>query len=145
MITGAVWFWLFFLIFFSVIEGITIQLVSIWFAAASLTSMILAWLGAPIWGQIGAFVGVSILLILLTRPLVQKKLKVKHTPMNLDRVIQAVGVVREPVDNLNEKGRVFVQGLEWTARSSTDAVLPIGMAVVVEKIDGVKLIVSPKE
>jgi len=40
-------------------------------------------------------------------------------------------------------GRVLLEGLEWTACAST--VLPAGSYCRVERIDGVKLVVTPAE
>lgn len=49
----------------------------------------------------------------------------------------------EPIDNLAGKGQVRVLGSVWTARSQNDGItIPMGQNVIVQKIDGVKLIVS---
>ena len=51
----------------------------------------------------------------------------------------------EEIDNLAQTGRARVNGTDWTARSRTGQPIPVGAAVVVEAIEGVKLIVRPKE
>lgn len=56
-----------------------------------------------------------------------------------------VAVVTEPIDNVLAMGRVSVLGSDWTARSMDGAVIPAGTRVKVERIEGVKLIVSPTE
>lgn len=39
---------------------------------------------------------------------------------------------------------VYIQGMEWTARSADDDEIPEETEVIVEEIQGVKLIVSKK-
>ena len=62
---------------------------------------------------------------------------------NADRVIGAEGVVIEAVDNLNAKGQVKVNGSIWTARAQDDTIIPPSTLVRVDRIEGVKLIVTP--
>jgi membrane protein implicated in regulation of membrane protease activity len=59
--------------------------------------------------------------------------------------INAEGVVTETISNLNATGTVKVRGSVWTARSFNDeVVIPENTVVIVERIEGVKLIVKPK-
>ena len=50
-------------------------------------------------------------------------------------------MVTEDIDNIAGKGRVEVNGISWTARSSDGANFRKGELVTVERIEGVKLIV----
>ena len=62
---------------------------------------------------------------------------------NADRLIGRQVLVTEAVDNLHETGAVRVNGVEWTARAPSDAVLPAGTLVTIERIEGAKLFVAP--
>ncbi|MNO00201.1 hypothetical protein D3C81_2200310 [compost metagenome] len=50
--------------------------------------------------------------------------------------------VLEKIDNFNSTGVVLLNGLEWTARSVDDSIIPAGKKVIVKEVSGVKLIVE---
>ncbi|MBR0112816.1 MAG: NfeD family protein [Clostridia bacterium] len=124
------------------IEGATAQLVTIWFAAGALAALIAAALHAPIWLQVVLFVVVSGITLVATRPLVKKIVKRKTQPLNADRCIGETAVVTEEIDNIRATGAVKVGGVVWTARSSGGEIIEKDKNVVIEKIEGVKLIVK---
>lgn len=134
-------FWAIMLVAFIVIEAVTAQLVTIWFAVGSLASLIAQMLGAEVWLQWVIFVAVSAVVLAATRPLVKKFTKTKVQPTNADRCIGQTAVVTEKIDNIAGKGSVRVGGIMWTARSETGDVIEENQEVTVTKIDGVKLIV----
>lgn len=129
---------------FGVLEGITVQLVSIWFLAGAVAALIATFCNAPIYLQVIIWLVVSVVCLLVTRPIVKKKINTKMQPTNSDRNIGRDATVIETIDNLNAKGQVKVDGQVWTARSADDQIIPPNTIVVVEKIDGVKLIVKTK-
>lgn len=136
-------FWLAAVIIFCCVEAATVGLVSIWFAGGSLAALIAASLGAPFWLQITLFVVVSGVLIALLRPLMRKVILPKKTATNADRHIGQVALVTEEIDNLRETGAVKLDGVVWTARSLSNHVIPVGTAISVRSIQGVKVIVEP--
>lgn len=136
-------FWLAAVIIFCCVEAATVGLVSIWFAGGSLAALIAASLGAPFWLQITLFVVVSGVLIALLRPLMRKVILPKKTATNADRHIGQVALVTEEIDNLRETGAVKLDGVVWTARSLSNQVIPVGTAISVRSIQGVKVIVEP--
>jgi len=138
--------WLAFVILFVVAEGMTVGLVSIWFAGGSLVAMLLAMAGAGIGWQMLTFLVVSAGLLMATRPLAQKYINSKKEKTNYKSVIGEVAKVTETIDNFNQTGVAFADGKEWTARSTEDAVvIKKGTLVKVTAIEGVKLIVEPYE
>ena len=139
----AVFFWLAMVILFLVMEGSTVALVSIWFAAGSLTAMITALLGGPLWLQVILFLGISAGLLALLRPLVRKYIKPKITATNVDSLIGSRGYVTETVDNLAASGQVKLGAMPWTARSTDGSPIEAGTLVQVDRIEGVKAYVSP--
>lgn len=134
--------WLIAAILFAIFEIATIQLVAIWFAVGAVCSMVACSLGAPVWVQIFVFGVVSLILLLLTRPLVKKFLKVKHVKTNADRLIGKTAIVTQSICNLKAQGTVIFSGLTWTARSEDGTDIETGEKVEIKSIEGVKLIVA---
>ena len=126
------------------LEAATAQLISIWFAGGGLAGLIAHFLHAPFWLQVIAAAVATLILLLATRPLVRRFLRGKETRTNAGRVVGRTAVVTEPIDNVLAKGRVSVLGSDWTARSLDGGAIPAGAQVRVERIEGVKLIVSPE-
>ena len=141
-----VYVWLAALIAFAILEAATVQLVTIWFAGGALAGLIAALCKAPVWLQIALFAVVSVLALILTRPLVKKITAAKVSPTNADRFIGQTGVVTKRIDNLQASGEVRVKGAVWTARSEDEAVtIEENETVTVKRIDGAKLIVAKQE
>ena len=140
--SGAV-FWLVLSVVLFVIEGTTVQLVCIWFAAGALFAMLASFVGAPVWLQLLIFLISSIGVLIVGRPFLMDKLVRRREPTNADRVIGQVGIVLERVDNVEQTGRVSANGLDWTARSERGEIISEKSRVLVKYIDGVKLIVEP--
>lgn len=135
-------FWTVLLIALIVIEAVTAQMVTIWFAAGAFGALIAERLGAQMWIQWVVFVAVSAVALIVTRPLARKLTKTNMQPTNADRCIGKVAVVTESINNIDAKGQVTVDGAIWSARSSDGSVIEKDEKVTVEKIDGVKLIVK---
>lgn len=136
--------WLAFVILFVVAEGMTVGLVSIWFAGGSLVAMFLAMAGAGIGWQMVVFLLVSSGLLMATRPFAKKYINNKKEKTNYKSVIGEVAKVTETVDNYNQTGAAFADGKEWTARATENTVIIEKDALVkVVAIEGVKLMVEP--
>ena len=138
--------WMVLLILFLVVEAACpVHLVSIWFAAGSLAALAVYWFQGPVWLQITVFLLVSCALLVALWPLSRKYLKPKLTATNVDSVIGSRGYVTSPVDNMKAQGQVKLGGMEWTARSTDGETIPEGTLVKVDKIEGVKVFVTPVE
>lgn len=135
--------WLIALIVFLIVEALTVGLVSIWFAAGSLVALLVSLAVDNIWVQFAVFFVVSAVCLLALRPLRQKYLKKDYQPTNADRAVGSIGVVTEPIDNLNATGAVQLEGKVWTARSVDGSLIPVDAKVKVKRIEGVKVLVRP--
>ena len=136
--------WLAAMVVFLLIEAACpIHLVSIWFAAGSLIALLSTFLAAPFWLQITLFILVSGALLALLWPLVRKYLNPDHTATNVDSVIGSVGRVTAAIDNVEARGQVKLGGMEWTARSTSGNPIPEGTEVRVDRVEGVKVFVTP--
>ena len=142
----SVLFWAIAVVAFVIAEIVTVQLVSIWFAAGALVALLLSLVGGELWLQFTCFLVVSLVLLALTRPLAKKYVNAHTTPTNADRLIGADCVVTEEIDNLRGTGAVSVDGKVWTARLETpDGKAPKGTVVKALRIEGVRLIVTEKK
>lgn len=135
--------WLGLVILFLIAEGATVSLVSLWFAAGAVVAMFAALLGAGAWLQTGLFLVVSGALLLMLRPIVRRYLVPKITPTNVDSLVGSTGLVTEAIDNVTASGQVKLGAMEWTARSTTGENIPQGALIRVDRIEGVKVYVTP--
>lgn len=135
-------YWFIACLFLIFIEISTINLVSIWFAIGAFFSMVLAIFIDNLLLQLLVFITVSIIALLITKPVVNKFKKNDVVPTNVDRVIGKRAEVIKKITP-DECGEVKVLGAIWTATS--DTVLNVSDKVIVKKIDGVKLVVEKEE
>ena len=82
-------------------------------------------------------------MIVFTKPLVKKFFKSKDdTSMNNSAVLGKKGIVVKPITDESPVGQVKVNGELWSAiKSEKDKPIKAGESVIIEKIDGVKLLV----
>ncbi len=133
------------LVFLIVEAACPIHLVSIWFAAGALTSVVVSMLGGPVWLQVLLFLAVSGALLALLWPVIRKYVNPKLVATNVDALVGATAVVIAAIDNMEAEGQVKLNGIEWTARSTSGQPIPVGTHVKVDRIEGVKAFVSPTE
>ena len=137
--------WLLLLVVFLAAEAATVSMVSLWFAVSALVALLVALLGGPGWLQGTLFLVISAVLLALLRPLVKRYVTPGITATNVDSVIGSTGLVTTAIDNVSAVGQVKLGAMEWTARSTSGKLIPVGTRVRVDKIEGVKVYVSPAE
>ena len=131
--------WLALMILFIIMEALTVQLLSTWFAAGALAAMIISLLGGAVWLQIVVFFVVSIVLLVLLWPMARKHIKAKAVATNADALVGRVCTVTEAIDPI-EGGRVKVGDVTWSARG--EKTIPAGAQVKILKIQGAKVFVE---
>jgi len=135
--------WLGVVILLLVIELATMGLTTIWFAGGAMAAFISTFFGASPATQRTLFLGLSLILLIFTRPAAVKYINRGTVKTNADSVIGKIAVVKIEINNLTPSGEVTVSGIEWTARSKDDLCrIPVGKKVKVCAIEGVKLIVE---
>lgn len=140
---STILFWLAVMVIMLVIEIATLGITTIWFAGGALIAFVLAMLNAPFLVQILAFLIVSLILLIFTRPVAVKYFNKDRARTNVEGMIGRQAIVVSEVDNLQGIGRVTVGGQEWAARTLQEGiVLPVGAVVIVKAVNGVKLIVE---
>ena len=140
------WQYLFWVVLFVaalVVEGLTMQLVSLWFAVGSAAALIVSFFTDSFIIQATVFVLVSLTLFLATRPLVRKLNCAPMVHTNADSVIGMEGIVKEEINSLAGTGRVYVNGLNWAAKA--DQIIPTGEKIIVLSVQGVTLAVRPAD
>ena len=134
--------WLVIVILLTILEVITINLVSVWFIVSGIVSLFLSFIIDSFYIEFMVFVCLGLVLMLLTRPYLVKKLSKKKVSTNLDRVIGIEGIVTEEITKF-KIGEVKVDGKKWSAIA--DEKIKVGEEVIIDSIDGVKLIVRKGE
>lgn len=130
----SVWFMLAIVLIF--VEIATVNLVCIWFAIGCFIAGLVGLITGNTMIQVGVFLIVSILSLILTKPFVKKLRPKGIVKTNLDRVVGQIGIVTSDIDKL-EPGEVKVDGKKWMAVSDTKIIK--GSKVEILAIDGVKL------
>ena len=142
------WFailWLALMVLFILLEAGTVSMVSIWFAVGALTAMVASLLSAPLWLQITLFFVISGALLLALRPVARKYFTPRLAKTNVDAVVGEEGVVIVAIDNTHAVGQVKLGHMEWSARSTSGAPLEVGTRIKVDRVEGVKVFVTPLE
>ena len=134
--------WLIVLVVCLAVEISTLGLTSIWFAGGALLAMLIAMIGGPLWLQVLIFLVTSVVLLIFTRPIAMKYFNKNREKTNVDSKIGKQAIVTVTIDNLKGEGQIVTEGMEWTARSLDSSVIEEGSVVTIEKIEGVKAIVS---
>lgn len=138
-------YWLVLFIILLIIEILTLGLTTIWFAGGALAALAAAILGFGTVTQIVVFFVVSIILLVMTRPIAVKYFNQERQKTNAESLIGRCALVLEDIDTLEGVGRVEIAGQEWAAKTDEpDGKIPKNTVVVVNGIQGVKLIVRPQ-
>ena len=129
------WIWIFIIIFLAVIEICTVNLISIWYIASGIVSLILSLIIKNFFIEFLVFVILGTILLITTRKYLTNLINSNKEKTNLDRVIGMEGIVTLEI-NKNVVGEVKVDGKRWSATS--DKKIKVDSTVRVLKIDGVK-------
>ena len=136
-------FWLMAFIILVVMEFLTMGLTTIWFAIGALVAFFASLFGATLWIQIILFLVISLVVLVVYRPLAVKYINSRRIKTNVDDLVGKEGKVTEKIDNFNQTGRVIVNGMDWSARTTIGGTIDVDTIVKVVDVQGVKLIVEP--
>ncbi len=135
-------YWFGLCLFLIFVEICTVDLVSIWFAIGAFLTMLASFVTDSLMVQVTVFALSSLIALLITKPLVKKMKKTEVIPTNYDRVLGQRAEVTKKITE-DSYGEVKVLGSIWTAVSNS--VMEVGEKVIVERVDGVKLVVKKEE
>ncbi len=135
-----VWIWLAVTVIAIVVEIITPELVSLWFAIGGIVGIAFSFIpGLPWWGEIIIFAVLSMILLLSLRPVLSKYLKRKSLATNVDRLIgQDIRMITQAdFDNL---GTAKIGDVVWSVKSENQSSLLADEIVRIVAVDRNKLI-----
>lgn len=135
-------YWFIAIFVFLIIEALTLNLVTIWFAFGSLCAFISVYFTDNLIIQLIVFIIMTSLSLILTRPLVNKYIKKNIEKTNVDKVMGKIGIALTDIEPL-KNGRVKVDGKNWMA--SSEEKIKKDDKIEVLKIEGAKVIVRKKE
>ena len=116
------------------------------FAALELVAgCVAALLGANWIVQAVVFLVVTMVVLIFIRPFAIKYVNNKAEKTNVESMAGKQGIVIAEIDNINAKGMIKVDGMEWTARSVDGDIIPKDSLVTVVSVEGVKAMVRKAE
>ncbi len=132
--------WLILLVAFIVAEAATATLVSIWFCAGAAAALLLSAFVPNVLAQTAVFLVVSLVCLVLMRPLVRKKDAKAAVPTNADRNVGQTAEIIAAVEPARP-GRARLSGVDWAARC--DVPLAEGQLAEVVAVEGTTLVLRP--
>lgn len=137
-----VWIWLAAVVIFLILELATPTLIFACFVAGSLVSGVISFIYPEnYYLQIGIFVGVSVILLPLTRSLAKKITKESPQKSNVDALIGKVGLVTKTIDP-DLGGQIRIEGEVWMATANDK--IDEGDKVTITSVSGTKVHVERK-
>ncbi|WP_354003875.1 NfeD family protein [Arthrobacter sp. zg-Y877] len=135
--------WLVLFLGFAAVEALTLDLFFAMLSIGALAAMLTSFFAAPLFLQVVVFAVVAVLMIGAVRPFALRHLQhsTKDQLSNIDRIVGAPALTLESVTA--SSGTVKIGGDTWSARSADGSLLPPGVAVNVERIDGATAVVVP--
>ncbi len=125
-----------------ILEFITTDLVSIWFAGGGLVAMLLAGLGVELYIHLPVFIVVSFAMMLCFRKMVMRRFNVGGTVSNTEAVIGKEVKLITGI-SFGEPGSIKINDVVWTAIADSDkAEIAAGTIVRIKDIRGNKYIVE---
>ncbi len=139
------WIWLILAAVFVIAEIFTAGFFLLLFGIGAAVAGVLALAGlGAIWQWI-SFIAVSLILFAISRRFSERFTKKQPPGIGADRAIGKVGKVIESIDPEENTGRVMLEREEWLAESHGGEVIPEGNKVIIERIEGTRLIVRLHE
>lgn len=136
--------WLGIIVVAIIVEIITTDLVSIWFAAGGTVALIAQLFNLSSTIQIILFVIVTTVTIIILRPIAKKYLRTNTEKTNYDRVIGQHGLVTKTI-TADTKGEVKVMSTSWLATSINNDTINAGDYCEIMAIEGAHLVVAKIE
>ena len=121
-----------------VIEIYTVGFFIFWFGIGALFALVTSFFTNSLVIQLIVFIISSMLLVILTKPLLKKFTKnSKSTATNVYSLVGKTGIVIKKIDSINGQGQVKINGELWSATSDSD--IEKDTKIKVDEVNGVKL------
>ncbi len=132
--------WTIILVIAIIVEAVTIDLVSIWFAVGAAAALVGEMFGMSQTFQVMLFTIISVVCIIGTRPLAKKYLRGNTIKTNLDRVIGKHCLVTQKI-TADNRGEIKVMGNLWSASSLDNESIEVGDYAEIVSIEGAHVVV----
>lgn len=132
--------WLLLGIAFVVVEVLTAQLTTIWFAVGAFITTIVAYFVPDLTTQMLVFVGSSFIMLIVAFPLKKKLSHKKAEQTNVNSMIGKTVKALNDFDPSTKEGRVLSESMDWAAKS--EEIVKEGDLLVIVGIEGVKVLVK---
>ena len=136
-------FWFIATIAFIVLELISTALISIWFALSAFIVFIITYFMSNTLIEIIIFCILSIIFLLLTRPIYNKYFKKKIVNTNVYSIIGKEFILKESITK-DSLGKIKIDDQIWNVISNSGDI-KAGEKVIVEDINGTKLVVRKRD
>ena len=135
------WVWVGVIALALILEAMSMDMTSIWFAVGGFVSLILQVCGANLTWQIVPFVIISALCIIFLRNITKKLIQKPTVATNIDKQI---GLKTKLIDRISEDdlGSIKINGIIYSAKSENDEIIESGTEVEIVKVEGNKMIVK---
>ena len=124
-----------------IIELGTADVTTIWFCLGALIALICAAIPIDPLLQILVFMGSSIILILITKPLTKNMMNKEIIRTNADKIVGMIGSVTKSIFP-DEIGEIKVDNSTWRAICSDAVSIEVGEKVLVSAVSGNKAVVT---
>lgn len=135
------WGWAAMAIIFLIAELFTTGFFLVCFGVGAAAAALLAYLGVDPLLQVLAFIAVSGIAVLLTRPLTRRLNEQQKNFVGSDRVLEKRAIVLTEINPSLGAGMVRVDAEEWRATSEDGRTIPKDEIVEVLRIEGTRLVV----
>lgn len=133
--------WLIVAVLLIIVESMTFNLITIWFALGAVATMFIAIIfPQATTAQIIVFLGVSLIMVVTIRNYAVKKFKATTIKTNVNSLIGKKVMVTKKIEEF-KYGEVKVDGNYWTAKSENSETIEENSVVEIIEVSGVKLIV----
>ena len=128
---------------FFVVEMATVGFLVFWLGIGALLAMITSFITSNLAIQFAVFLISSTILIIFTKPLVNKFVRIpKEVKTNAYSIIGKKAIVTVPINNIEGNGQIKIDGDVWSAKSYNNEDIPKNAEVEIVEIDGVRAVVK---
>lgn len=128
---------------FMVLEMMTMAFVALYVSAGALAALAAALVGGNVVVQVAAFSLFGAVLLVLTRPVIMRRLQKDEIPSNVHWLVGKRGIVTIEIDADAGTGQIRVGTEHWTAApTGGDGVIPVDAKVEVVEVEGVTALVQ---
>ncbi len=145
MSTIWMWGWAAMALIFLIAELFTTGFFLVCFGIGAAAAAVLAYLGVDPFIQVVAFIAVSGVAVLLTRPLTRRLNEQQKNFVGSDRVLEKRAIVLTEINPPLGAGMVRVDAEEWRATSEDGRIIAKDEIVEVLRIEGTRLVVRPSQ